>query len=312
MTSNPSPSASPSKLSYTQRLKNKHLLPNPNSVIIYGIAGSGKSTLALQALKTGRRLHYFDCENGSVLVDRLMETELAPYADNLFYYNMSESRTKPEVYRLIPRILSGRDVQICTTHFHVDCPICKLTKATEGQELWEVFNLNNLKPMEDIIVFDSMSQFSDSVRFSTDSSDDAKLTFDQWNSVGIKLASALTSIQFSKIPVIAIAHSEAVPDEDDKEKFFPTIGTRNFAPKTTKAFSHAIYTKIDNGKFLAISSSTFNPKIPAKSRNDLKLEQGKYTIVDMLLDVRPEITAQATTSTSKTEVKKGLGFKLKK
>lgn len=258
---------------------------NPNATLIYGLPKTGKSTLALTPLFTDPsvNLHWFDTENGGALLTRLLKGK--PEAERLFYYNILDDVKNPNAAKIYPHVLSGKPLKFCNAHSKVNCGDCARLPPTAHT----IFDASKLDPQKDIIVFDSASQFSDSIKnqISLEQPNKQKFEFDDWAKVGIKIAAFLSAVQVAKLPVIVIAHTEGMKDEDDIEKFFPTIGTRNFAPKVSKYFAHVIYTKLTNNKYTAISSATNNARIPAGTRSDLKMEQGGISLLDLFKNSAP-------------------------
>lgn len=182
---------------------------------------------------------------------------------------LPDSRSFPIAIETALKLVKGTKLQVCDAHGKVDCAICK--KA--GND-FTIAEFNSL-PSNHIVVFDSLTQLTDSAiaHITRGKPDDYKLDYDDWGNLGKLLSIFLSHIQTAAYNVICISHETEVEMEDGKMKLVPTAGTRNFSRNTAKYFGHVVYCEVKTGKHKFTSSTTAIPNVIAGSRTNIQTEK---------------------------------------
>lgn len=247
----------------------------PQSVLIYGLPFTGKSVLASSLASEGYTVHWFDADSSLKTLQTYVPAE---HMHNVHYYALPDNKKNPCAIAVVNSILSGKLTRFCCTHGTIKCLPC-----TKESLPFEEVDPRSWAPT-DVMVIDSLSQVSDSAKSiaTTDLGEMDKLEFKHYDRWGLRLNILLSGIMTAPFHVVGIAHAEEMEDEDGKKKLFPTVGTRNYAPKVMKYFDHSVYTAVVNKKYVAASSAAYNPRIPVGSRSNLAMETGKITLADLL------------------------------
>lgn len=235
------------------------------AVLVFGAPKTGKTEL-VGRLAERYNLHWFDLENG---VETLRKFP-ADWQDRINVIQLPDTRAYPIAVETCLKVIKGTELFICGEHGKVACPLCK----KEGKELERVC-LNELNPKEDIVVFDSLTQLTNSAiaHITKNQPDDYKLNYDDWAHLGKIIDTFLSHVQNAPFNVVCISHEMEVEMQDGKQKLVATAGTRNFSRNSAKYFGHVIYSEVKNKKHSFGSSTTYAPNILTGSRSDVTLEK---------------------------------------
>jgi hypothetical protein len=261
------------------------------TVLIYGPPKVGKTQLAGELAKHGKKLIWFDLENG---VSTLLK--LPPEAqENIELIVLPDTRSFPIAIETCLKVIKGTPVEICEAHGKVGCLSCK----KDGKPSVRVA-LNELDSST-VVVFDSLTQLTNSgIAFITkDKPDDYKLNYDDWGNLGKLMDTFLSHVQQAKFNVICISHEAEVELEDGKVKLVPVAGTRAFSRNTAKYFGHVVYAQVSLKKHTFISSTTGGLNIITGSRTDVvtdKMESPSLISIFNSQYVAPQTNGQIAAS----------------
>ena len=236
---------------------------NVHRCIIFGPPKAGKSLIAGK-LAEFYKIIWVDMENGHEVLFQLPEE----WQERVELVNLPDTRSYPVAIETVLKMVKG-PVDICEEHGKVGCMICKKNEAEFVHT-----DLPNMKDPECIVVFDSLTQLSNSAiaHITKKESDDYKLTYDDWGNLGKLLDIFLSHIQQAGYHCIVISHEVESETEGKKKKLVPVGGTRNFSRNVAKYFDHVIYAEVKNKKHVFASSTTYNNVILTGSRTDTALE----------------------------------------
>lgn len=261
------------------------------TVLIYGPPKVGKTQLAGELARHGKKLIWFDLENG---VSTLLK--LPPEAqDNIELIVLPDTRSFPIAIETCLKVIKGAPVEICEAHGKVGCLSCKKdSKPTVRVALNELDSST-------VVVFDSLTQLTNSgIAFITkDKPDDYKLNYDDWGNLGKLMDTFLSHVQQAKFNVVCISHETEVELEDGKVKLVPVAGTRAFSRNTAKYFGHVVYAQVSLKKHSFISSTTGSLNIIAGSRTDVvtdKMESPSLISIFNSQHVAPQTNGQIAAS----------------
>lgn len=253
-----------------------------HTVLLYGPPKTGKTEAAGDLSKLGYNIWYFDIEGGSLTL-----TKLPPEAQTRIHlFQVRDTIENQYAAKTLLKILNWRNVgpkQLCLAHGNLDCPVCK----KDGAE-FEEFDITKLGP-RDIIVVDSLTQLSDSIIASVLPTYDSKAEFDHWANQGTKLDSLMDWMKASKCHVIFISHEQEIKMEDGKEKLTAVGGTRNYARKLARNFSHVVYMTIVNKTHRALSRSVAMNGVVTGSRTDADTEKTAPPGTPLLASIFPKL-----------------------
>jgi len=231
-------------------------------IIIYGAPKTGKTQLAGD-LAEFYNLLWFDLENGH---ETLFKLPIA-WQERIELINLPDTRSYPIAIETCLKVIKG-PVSICEAHGKVSCMICKREEAPTVDVNLPALDHNS------IVVFDSLTQLTNSaIAFITkNQSDDYKLNYDDWGSLGKLLDIFLSHIQQARYNVIVISHETEAETEGKKKTLVPVGGTRNFSRNVAKYFDHVIYAERKNKKHVFASSTQYATNILTGSRTDVSME----------------------------------------
>ncbi len=248
-------------------------------ILIFGPPKTGKSLLAGK-LAEYYNLLWFDLENGHETLFQLPEE----WQERIELINIPDTRSFPMAIETCLKVIKGKPISICDAHGKVSCMICKReeTEASKGAD-HQILDLHsqyfidvelNSLTHEDVVVFDSMTQLTNSAiaHITKSQPDDYKLTYDDWGNLGKLMDIFLSHIQQAGYNVVVISHDTEAETEGKKKKLVPVAGTRNFSRNAAKYFDHVIYAEVKNKKHVFASSTTYNNTILTGSRTDVVLE----------------------------------------
>jgi hypothetical protein len=257
-----------------------------DSTLIYGDGGTGKTEYAATAAESSLfdRVYWFDVANGSETVIRMAaEGRLSKKAaDKISIIKIIDTPLNHIAYETITKIYTtNRDWQICEAHSRCDCPVCIKDKVTEG---WFQFNYFKLGK-KDLVVLDDASQYSDSILsfFCKGQPLGFKPGFNEYGPMSRILTDVLSVVQAGITNNIWIARllvdddNEQVNVEDKspqkKEKMYPWVGSKIYAPTVSNRFGNKIFLKKRLGKHMGMSGSTSTMEGTVGSRIGLKVEE---------------------------------------
>lgn len=240
-------------------LENLATLPQTHRLVIFGSPGSGK-TWSLGRLADTHNLYYFSLENG-------YRTFLNPECvspssrKNIQIIQMQDTPETPIVFTSLDKFLKDRHGNFCEEHGRVDCPICQRNKSP-----FLSIDIEKLTP-SDILIFDSLTQWAESISFYLSKDSDSKGDFEYYRKLGLYLGRALSRIQLiSNCSIIVISHETGTESVTGNERITPAGGTRNFARNNARYFDGAYYAYKENRKHRLASSSVFSNIIDTKDR----------------------------------------------
>lgn len=272
----------------------------PQKVLIWGEPGTGKTALAASLAEEGYNLHWVDTENGL----QTLLTHVPPeFHDQIDVVKIVDSKEKPNAIATCTKLLALKPQKICEAHGRIICAECNKTGAPTYEKDFSLLG------EKDVVVFDSVSQISDSAKFQAtkDLADLDKLEYKHYERIGMLLNIFFAAVQRMPFHVVCIAHADTIDSGiDGKPQIIPTVGTRSYAGKVGKFFDHKVFTAVVNKKYVAASSAMFNPKVRCSSRSDLAMETGNVTLGD-LLKAKPKDGGQ---SANVQEVDDGNGGKV--
>jgi len=232
-------------------------------ILLFGPPKSGKTWLAGQLAKEFKLL-WFDLESGVDTLLRLPEEQ----KENVEVISLPDTRSYPIAIETMLKVIKGAPVEICEEHGKVGCAICKKAGASFNQVA-----LNSLG-LDTIVVVDSLTQLTNSAlsHITRNQSEDYKLEFDDWGSLGKLMDIFLSHVQNAPFHIVCITHENEVEMVDGKEKIVPTAGSRNFSRNVAKYFDEVYYLQVKNGKHVVGSSTTYANNILTGSRGGHVLE----------------------------------------
>lgn len=241
---------------------------------VYGDAGMGK-TLSICLLSEFYNIIYFDGDKGLKTAIRTLPLEMQ---QRIRPIRIPDNSANPVFYATILKIITGRQVTLCTDHGIVDCPICKTSNAQ-----FVTIALNKL-PSNWIGAMDSVTQFVTSACSAinkkatgkSDTVDEFKFTFDEWGvlrQITEKFGNYLKDLECN---FFSVSHTLLTSTEDEKnKKLVPIGGTENASRAFAKYFSTVVNCRIVNNRHVYATSSTYNAQVTSKSRSNVKLENEK-------------------------------------
>lgn len=234
-------------------------------VLIFGGPKTGKSELAGR-LSEFFNLIWFDCEKGWVTLTKLPQQ----WQERINVISVPDSRTYPIAAETWLKVIRGTPTKICHEHGKVDCAICK----KDPSKTFEEVHLN-ATPNDTIVVFDSLTQFSNSciANITKNQPDEYKLQLDDWGNLRVLIDKFLSQVQAAPYNIVCITHEELLPMEDGKMKIVPVSGSSKSSMNTAKYFDHVIYCEIKNKKHIAASATTYGNNITTGSRTSVELEK---------------------------------------
>jgi hypothetical protein len=231
--------------------------------IVFGAPKTGKSLLAGK-LAEYYNLIWVDMENGHETLFQLPEA----WQERIELIDIPDTRSYPMAIETCLKMVKG-PVDICEEHGKAGCMICKREEKPAVH-----VNLPALHDLETVVVFDSLTQLSNSciANITKGQPDDYKLDYDDWGNLGKLLDIFLSHLQQSNYHVVVISHEIEATTEGKKSKLVPVGGTRNFSRNIAKYFDHVIYCEVKNRKHTFASSTTYATTILTGSRTDVSIE----------------------------------------
>lgn len=266
-----------------------------HKVLIYGSPKTGKTQLA-GALSSHFNLVWFDCEQGWSTLTKFPVEQQA----RINVISVPDSRVYPIAAETWLKTIKGTPVTICNQHGKVSCMICNKAGAPT-----ETVELNSLNPKDTIVVFDSLTQLTNSFisHLTKDKTDDYKLQLDDWGNLRVLIDKFLSQVQAAPFNVICITHEEEAEMEDGKKKIVPVAGSSKSSRNTAKYFDTVVYCEVKNRKHTFGSGTTFSSQAIAGSRTDILMEnKAEPTLLDIFLSSAPVAPSVAATQESQARL----------
>lgn len=231
--------------------------------MLFGPPKTGKTLLAAK-LAEFYDLIWVDLENG---YETLFQLPIS-FQERIELISIPDTRSYPMAIETTLKMVKQPCV-ICEIHGKVGCMICQ----REGDPVINT-DLPNLRDLNTVVVFDSMTQLTNSAiaNITKNEKDDYKLDYDDWGNLGKLLDIFLSHIQQSNYHVIVISHDIEAKTEGKKSRLVPVAGTRNFSRNCAKYFDHVIYCEVKNKKHTFASSTTASTNILTGSRTGIAIE----------------------------------------
>lgn len=234
-------------------------------VLLYGSPGTGK-TWSLGKLASKFHLIYFSLENGHQTL--LNPNCLAPeHRKNVDIIQMMDTPETPIAATSLDKFLAARKGTFCEEHGRFACIECKRLEKKPTYIDIDALTSN------DILVFDSLTQWIASIQFFISAGDPDRKnkkgdsSFEFYRLLGLYADRALSRLQVIKnCNIIVISHEIDTSTVEGKEKIVPMGGTRNFSRSTARYFDSVCYLYRKNKKHRMESDSTFSTVIDTKDR----------------------------------------------
>ena len=247
----------------------------PQRILIYGPPKSGKS-VAAGMLSQYFNVLYIDLENAmSALKNNIPEE----FQAKINYIKLNDSQDNPVAIKLLPDIMKGKSVTICSRHSKAACMDCR--KAGLQPETISTGNIG----IETVVVLDSFTQLTDSVigLVGADLDLDDKFQYDHWGEVGRRLSNLMSTIQVAPYHIVAISHEQIVTMPNKVEKLVPTLGTRNTSKSVGRYFDHLVRMDVRNRDFKSYSAQGSQTNALVGSRSNLDMDSDPtLTLADLL------------------------------
>lgn len=274
-----------------------------HAILVYGPPKSGKTRLVGTAAKLEEieNIYWFDLENGS---DTLLNMGLTPAEmDKITLFKPQDTRENPIAVETMLKCMGRGTHKVCDMHGKVDCADC--IKA--GRPFTE-FSLAKCTH-NDLVVIDSGTQLGESAMAAACMGQSVlfKPGFDEFGIQGKYLSDILSTIQQAVFTnFVVICHALLQEDDDDKEKFFPLMGTKPYSMRVAGKFGTVVYVEKKMNKHVAGSSSTYRSNVVTGSRVGAQIEKASEpTMKAILIDggilkrgvhvPRPTVTEPETT-----------------
>lgn len=242
------------------------LAKTPQSAIVYGAPKSGKTKLMVASLATKFNVLYIDCERGVTTLMKLPE-EVKKRVEVISIRDIKE---EPNAINTCLLLASGKQVNICEAHGKSKCGPCRINKLPSIK-----VSLDDMKPEEWVVVFDSFTQITSSAQAHVCTKLDLekdKMNFDHLRHQWVLLERFLDYLQNSRYNCVLITHEMGIEQADGTEKIQPCGGTKNFARNVPKYFDHIIYCSVKNHKHIASSVTTAHNKVLTGSRTETAVD----------------------------------------
>lgn len=248
-----------------------------NRVLVYGGPKTGKTEL-VGKLAEHYNLIWFDAENGYVTLTKMPQA----WQERVEMISIPDSRVMPMAVETWLKVIKGTEHFVCEAHGKCSCALCKKQGLPETRVCF-----NELSPTRDIVVFDSLTQFSNSCisNITKAQPDDYKMDFGDWGQLGVLVDKFLSQVQAARYNVVCITHEAEVDFEDGKSKLVPVCGSSKSSRNTAKYFDHVVYVEIRNKKHVAGSSTGYSNTAVTGSRTNVELEKSTADKGANLLDI---------------------------
>lgn len=233
-------------------------------VLLYGGPKSGKSLLAGK-LSEHYNLHWFDAENGYSVLTQLPIS----WQERIDIIAVPDSRVMPMAVETWLKVIKGTEHFVCEAHGKCSCALCTKQQAPTNRVCF-----NELGP-QDIVVFDSLTQFTNSCisNITKLQADDYKMDFGDWGQLGVLIDKFLSQVQAARYNIVCITHESEVEMEDGRSKLVPVSGSSKSSRNTAKYFDDVIYVEVRNKKHVVGSSTAYSNTAVTGSRSGVELEK---------------------------------------
>ncbi len=244
-------------------------------ILIYGEPKCGKTELAGSLAAMGKKLVWFDLEDGIKTLLR-SDSAAAGHLENVELIKLPDSQGWPIAVETILKVAKGGLQKICHKHGQVNCARCVKAAPLDFTSV-NVDEFNN----EQVLVIDSVSGLASSVMNHIKRKDialekeDIKPDWDDYAKQGFLMDRIMSIFQHAPYNVICISHATMVEMEDKKKRLVPIGGTSNFSKTFSKYFDDVVYCEFVNGKYKAYSDATQNSSAIIGSRSGKKLVEGQ-------------------------------------
>lgn len=244
-------------------------------VLVYGAPKTGKTELVGSLSSIGKKLWWFDLDNGIQTLLRA-ESAAAKHLDSIEFFRLPDTQGFPIGVETLLKVLKGGKQHICHQHGKVGCLPCTKSSPDAFTDI-DTGTFSNA----DVLVIDSVSQLAASVMnhikkdLIAKGSEDIKPDWDDYAKQGFLMDRMFSIIQQSPYNVVCISHEQMVELEDKKKKLVPIGGTSNFSKTFAKYFDDVVYTEFINGKYRAYSDATQNSSAIIGSRTGKRLVEGE-------------------------------------
>ena len=251
-----------------------------HAMLIYGPPKAGKTRLVGTAAKLPEveRIFWFDLENGS---DTLLNMGLTDEEmQKITLFKPQDTRENPIAIETMLKCMGRGTHKVCDMHGKVDCADC-----TKHNRAFTAFSLSQCTH-NDLVVIDSGTQLGESAMAAACMGQSVlfKPTFDEFAIQGKYLSDILSTIQQAVFTnFVVICHALLQEDEDEKEKFFPLMGTKPYSLRVAGKFGTVVFVEKKMNKHVAGSSSTYRSNVVTGSRVNAKIENASVPDMKTIL-----------------------------
>jgi hypothetical protein len=240
---------------------------SPQHVLVFGDPGSGKSTLVAELLNRGFNLFWVSTDGGHEVIFKLSAAAI----DRADILVIPDTREYPVAFPIVKELLKLKPISICNAHAATNCVACKANGLS-----FTDWDLSKFGP-KDILVLDHATGITMSAMsiITRGQKVDYKPQLDDYGALKFNIEALFMTIQHAPINIVVISQNIEAQSEDNKNKLFPAIGSKEFSRLAGNYFGHMVYCKIYQKKHVFGSASTWDISAITKSRSDLKIEEMK-------------------------------------
>lgn len=245
-------------------------------ILVYGAPKTGKTELVGSLATIGKKLWWFDLEDGIKTLLR-PDSTASKSLGNIELFRLPDTQLFPIGIETILKVVKGDgSLKVCHRDGRVNCASCSKNFPNDFTAINTKEFTNN-----DVLVIDSVSQLATSAmnHICKDAiqkgNDDYKPDWEDYRKQGFLMDRIFSHFTQATYNIVCISHEQLVEMEDKKKRLVPIGGTSNFSKTFAKYFDDVIYTEFVNGKYRAYSDASQNSSAIIGSRTGRKITEGK-------------------------------------